>query len=142
MGQLEPAALFLIGFSNSGQIDHPRKIARHFFTRLRDLAAFQQARGAPYVQSALACALPALKWALKVLVKRAVTAGDNPDFAHGAAYVVELEVAVLCAVIFTNIDSWVTFALLMAMDLVVNLGPWSLLLSRSGCKRPHTWWRL
>jgi len=85
-------------------------------------AFFQQARGQGITQSLLALGLPVYRLLLKILVKRVTRAGGNPDFMHGSAFAIELEVSMLCAVIFTNIDSWLTFILLVGMDLVVNLG--------------------
>ena len=59
----------------------------------RSRAAFQQARGTAYTQNLLAVGLPAVKWAIKAFLKTATNGGDNPDFAHGAGFAVELQVS-------------------------------------------------
>ena len=82
---------------------------------------FQRARGDRTTQNLLAVGLPFIKWVIKVFIKKVAIGGENPDFSHGAAYAVEIEVTMLCAIIFTNIESWFTFALIMAMDLCMNL---------------------
>ena len=83
--------------------------------------AFQQARDSPLTQSLLAVGLPVVKWLLKTLLAKVTQGGDNPNFAHGAAVAIELEITCLCAVIFTSIENVITFALILALDMVMNM---------------------
>mmetsp|Transcript_23490 Transcript_23490/g.48850 ORF Transcript_23490/g.48850 Transcript_23490/m.48850 type:complete len:564 (+) Transcript_23490:176-1867(+) len=74
------------------------------------------------LQSFLAFLLPMIKVLVKVSTKMVCTKYlNNPNGAHAAGYFVECTCGAISAVIFTNINDPLSFALILAVDIGENL---------------------